>query len=169
MDSIEPIENQTLRLGSEVLSWRVHEYPRHDRGRRWFVISAVFGALLIIYAIATANFMFAVIILMVGIIILVSSFKEPDEIDIILTTTGLVVGNVFYDFRSMKNFSIAYEPPDVKNLYIDFSSIMQPLLSVPLADMDPNAVRELFLKVCPEDLERSEETLTDMVRRLYKL
>ena len=48
MDSIEPIENQTLRLGSEVLSWRVHEYPRHDRGRRWFVISAVFGALLII-------------------------------------------------------------------------------------------------------------------------
>ncbi|MBI4599252.1 hypothetical protein HY734_03610 [Candidatus Uhrbacteria bacterium] len=155
--------------GSPLLSWEVDEYPRHERSRTWYIAGAVVGVLLIVYAIATANFLFAVIILMVGIITLLSTFQDPEKVDVVLTTTGVVIGNSFHDYQEMKDFSIAYSPPDVKLLYLDFQKLWHPMVSIPLEDTDPNEVRGILLQYCPENLNRTDETLTDMIRRLYKL
>lgn len=162
-------EEQVIHIGTPQLEWEVHEYLQHQRSRRWYIIAAVLGVALIIYAIATLNYSFAVIILMVGVIMLLTTFTPPDLISIVITNTGVVVDDMYYDFDAVKNFSIVYEPPDVKNLYLEFHGLTNPLLSIPLEDTDPNVVRDLLLPFCAENLERSEEHLTDMVRRLYKL
>ncbi|HBP00200.1 MAG: hypothetical protein UU48_C0001G0059 [Candidatus Uhrbacteria bacterium GW2011_GWF2_41_16] len=161
--------SEILQYGRALLTWQVDEYLNHERPRSWYVIGAILSVALIIYAIATANFLFAVIILMAGLITLFSTFQSPDRIEVILTTTGVVVGDAFYEFKSMKNFSIIYEPPEIKVLYLDFLKPWMPLLSVPLEEMDPNRVREILLSFCEENITRQEESLTDLVRRLYKL
>ncbi|OGL66891.1 hypothetical protein A2856_00075 [Candidatus Uhrbacteria bacterium RIFCSPHIGHO2_01_FULL_63_20] len=162
-------QDDAIHAGEHLLSWEVDEYPRHERSKRWYVIAAIVGVLLIVYSIWTANFMFALIVLMLGIIILLSTFKEPDRIAVILTTNGLVLGEAFYEYRNLKDFAIVYEPPTVKNLYIDFASKWRPLLTIPLEDTDPNRVREAMLPYLKEDLERTGETLTDVLQRVYKL
>ncbi len=156
-------------IGSPRLEWEVDEYSAHSRSKLWYSIAAVLGVALIVYAIATANFLFAVIILMIGVITLLSSFVPPDRVPVVITNTGVVVSDMYYDFQAIKDFSIAYDPPDVKNLYFEFHSPWHPLLTVPLEDIDPNEVRELLLPYCLENLERVEENLTDVLRRLYKL
>ena len=161
---ISPIE-----IGRPIVEWEVDEYPRHTRSKSWFIIGGIVGVGLIIYAIAVANFLFAVIILMIGIITLLSTFLPPDRIPVLVTTTGVVVGDMYYDFEAVRNFSIAYIPPEVKFLYLEFHSPWQPLLSIPLEEVDPNEVRNNLLPFCMEDLDRTDETLTDVVRRLYKL
>jgi len=162
-------EELQINIGSPQLEWEVDEYPMHQRSKLWYILAAVIGVALIVYAISTANFLFAVIILMVGVITLLSSFVPPDRVPVLITNTGVVVSDMYYDFQAIKDFSIAYDPPHVKNLYFEFHSPWQPLLTVPLDDMDPNEVRELLLPYCLENLQRVEENLTDVLRRLYKL
>jgi len=164
-------ETQTMSVGpgSAKIVWEIDEYPRHARTRNWYLISAFVGVALIIYAIATANFLFAVIILMIGIIMLVSDFKQPDRVTIAITSTGLVIGGTYYDFRAIRDFSLAYEPPEVKILYVTFRQFWQPMLAIPLEDTDPNAVRAELLPFCLENLDRTSETLTETLKRVYKL
>ncbi len=162
-------EELQINIGSPQLEWEVDEFPAHSRGKLWYTISAVLGVALIVYSIATANFLFAVIILMIGVITLLSTFQKPDRVPVILTNTGVVVADMYYDFEAIKDFSLAYDPPHVKNLYFEFHSPWHPLLTVPLEDTDPNEVRSLLLPFCLENLHRVEENLTDVVRRMYKL
>lgn len=159
----------TIQIGDPQLQWEVDEYPRHQRSQWWYIAAAVLGVAMIIYAVATANFLFAVIILMVGVITLLSTFVPPDRVPVVITNTGVVVSDMYYDFEAIKDFAIVYEPPQVKNLYLEFHSPWQPLVTIPLEDMDPTVVRELMLPYCLENLGRVEENLTDVLRRMYKL
>lgn len=155
--------------GRALLAWQVDEYPHHERSRTWYVLGAIGAVALIIYAVITTNFLFAVIIIMAGITTLLSTFQPPEKLDFIITSTGIIIGSSFYRYTDIKNFSIVYEPPEVKNLYLDFEKPWLPLISVPLEENDPNQVRECLLPFCLENLERTNEVLTDVVRRVYKL
>jgi len=161
--------NIYTEYGKILATWQVDEFPNHDRSRVWYALGAIIAVGLIVYAIFTANFLFAVIILLAGLVTMLSTFKPPEKLDVAITSTGVIVGDHYHPFKEIKDFSIAYEPPVVKLLYFDFVSPWTPLISIPLEDNDPNYVRECLLPFCLENLERSEETLTDYVRRLYKL
>ena len=163
-------ENDSLgKYGTALVSWEIDEYPHHERSRTWYVIAGTLSLMFIIYAITTANFLFALIILMTDIIFVLMAFKKPDRLAVVLTNTGMLVGDAYYAYSGMKDFSLLYEPPHIKTLYIDFYSPWRPMLSVPIEEMDPNNLREILLNFCEENLHRNEETLTDILRRLYKL
>lgn len=163
------LDEDYIDAGHVQVSWETWEYPPHERSLLWFIVAGILGAALLVYAIISANYLFAIIVLMMGVILLVNGLRHPDRVDVHITDQGVVVGDVFYGFGVIKDFSIIYEPPDVKVLYIDFNNMWQPLLAVPLEDIDPNAVRDSLLPYVFENLRREEETLTDTIRRLYKL
>jgi len=167
METQESLES--VDIGEPILEWEVDEFMRHERSRAWYILAALAGAAFIVYAVVTANFLFAVIILMIGVITLLTTFKEPERVSIAITTTGILVENTYYDYDAVRNFSIVYQPPDVALLYVDFHSRWHPMLSIPLEQMDPNDVREALRLFCAEDLSRVEERLTDVARRMYKL
>jgi hypothetical protein len=169
MDGEETRNPDAIHAGRHRMGWETDEFVSHQRSRLWYVGMALLGAVLIVYAVATANFLFAVILLMGGIIMLVSSFSPPERVPIVITTLGIVVGDEFYEYKGIKDFSIAYQPPEVKLLYVAFHSVWLPLLAIPLEDEDPNAVRAILLDYVPENLGRTEERLTDTVKRMYKL
>ncbi len=162
-------EPELIGFGNKLIGWEVDEYDRHERGLRWYILATIIGVALIVYAIMTSNFLFAVIILMIGVIIFLSSIREPHRIQVQITDNGIVIGQTFHPYKTIKDFAIVYDPPEVKVLYLDFFSVWRPLMSIPLEDTDPNTVRDALLPYCIENLERTEESLTDLVSRLYKL
>lgn len=162
-------QDETVNIGQPLLQWEVDEYAKHERSRAWYIMASGIGILLILYAIATANYLFAVIILMMGVILFVSMLNDPERISVVITTTGIVVGDMYYDYQSIRDFSIAYDPPHIKILYLDFFEFWHPMISVPLELIDPNVVRKQLLSFCPENLDRTEENLTDLVKRVYKV
>ncbi len=169
MEEQQQDEFDIQAVGAPLANWQIDEYPREQRSTRWYVVMGLAAAACIIYALATANFLFAVIILMIGVITLVTTFQEPARMDVFITTTGIVIGNSFYEFRSINDFSIVYDPPHVKLLYVTFVQAWRPMLAIPLEDVDPNEVRDQLLPYCLENLNRSSERLTDRLRRVYKL
>ncbi len=160
---------EKIDAGASILSWETWEYPPVVRSRRWYIIASTLGLALLLYAIITANFVFAVIIIMFAVITLMRDIRKPDRVQIHLTTGGVVFGHDFYPYQDVRDFSIIYNPPDVKTLYVAFHGALAPTLTVPLEDMNPNDVRKALLPYAFENLNREREYLTDILSRLYKL
>lgn len=160
---------EIIDAGVPLLSWESWEFPLVARSTRWYVVASVVGLGLMLYALLTANFIFGVIVLMFACIILLRDIKKPSRIPVHITTVGLVFGDDLYKFEDIRDFSLTYDPPNVQNLYIAFHGRFQPLLSIDLEDLNPNDVRQTLLPFVFENLEREGESLTDMLRRVYKL
>lgn len=152
-----------------IVSWETWEYPKHSRSRWWYLSAGGLGLLLLLFAVTSGSYMFAVIILMIGLIFFLSHLHEPIRLTVQVTGEGVKIGGHFYPFSEIKNFSIIYKPPAVKLLYLDFVNAFRPLISISLEDVDPNAVRTALLPFVFEDLDRTDETMSDLIARLYKL
>jgi len=157
------------QFGEDIFSWTVDEYERHERGPLWYAVAFIIGVALILYAMISQNFLFAVIIVMTGVIIGLSSLREPQKILFQMTTRGVLLGNEFTPYKQLKSFWIYYEPPHFKNLYIDFRNPITPHLKVPLEDQDPLEVRAALLEFLREELSQEEEPLTELLGRVFKL
>lgn len=170
-ETAEPAPNtfvEELDVGDALISWETWEFPPHQRSRLWYIVMGILCVVLLVYAVFSSNFLFAIVVLMFAVITLVNSIRKPRRLSVHVTTLGIVLGNEFFPYDEMKDFSIVYKPP-VKTLYVDFKNSWKPMASIPLEGIDPNQLREQLLAFVFENLDRDEESLTDTVARLYKL
>ena len=99
-------------------SWRVDEYEKRARSKKWYILAAVAAFLMMLFSFFTSDFLFAVIIVIAVLIFILHSGHEPDQVKISLTEEGIMVGRNFYDYDDIKNFAVVFKPrKDVKNLY----------------------------------------------------
>lgn len=154
--------------GEVLVSWPVDEYENHTRGLLWYLGFTLLGSGALIYSLATQNFLFAVIIIMFGVIIGLSSLRDPRQMDFVVTEIGVGVGHQFFTFKDLKNFWILYDD-ESKNIYFKFNKSLRPHLVIPLYDVNPLPVRELLLEFLDEELEDFEEPLSDYFGRILKL
>ncbi|MFQ6610626.1 MAG: hypothetical protein ACE5D7_07485 [Fidelibacterota bacterium] len=155
--------------GDILMSWKVEEFEKHNRSKTWYISIFIIGGALLIYSIAAANFLFAVIIVMIGIVSLLSSTREPGQLNFSIHEDGIEHGTQFYLYKELKNFWIIYEPPEIKSLYIDFKSALRPHLTIPLKTKNPVDVRRTLLKYIDEDATKEEEPFSDALGRMLKL
>ncbi len=160
---------ETIDAGEPMMSWESWEFPYTERSKRWYFLASTIGLFLILYALFTGNFIFGVIILMFAVITLMRDLKKPSRIPVHITTKGFVFGDNFFGFQDIRDFSLTYDPPTLNTLYLSFHGRMQPMLSVDLEELNPNEIRSILLPFVFENLEREGESLTDVLRRVYKL
>lgn len=169
----DPQEEQTLGevidAGIPMMSWESWEFPMVERSRRWYIVASCAGLFLILYAVFTANFIFGVIVLMFAVITLIQDLKKPGRVPVHITSKGLVFGDQFFGFDQIRDFSLTYDPPTINTLYVSFHGRLQPMLSIGLEELNPNEVRKTLLPFVFENLEREGESLTDVLRRVYKM
>lgn len=160
----------TTDRGKKIMSWQVPEYDKHERGQGWYIIAAIFGLLLLIYSFMSGDFLFAAIIIIAALVIIIHDGQEPMKVDFSITSEGIIVGKRFYDYDEIKDFAIVYKPhQEVKNLYFEFKSIIKPRLSIPLNNFNPLPIRENLLKYLPEDLERTDQPVSEALAKMFKL
>lgn len=149
-------------------SWDVPEIDKYERKKSWYLIASLIFLLLLIYAIFTANFLFAIIIIFITMILYLQEKHETVITTFDITPDGLIIGDKFFAYKEIKNFYIIYEPPEVKKLYIVFKNFLKPRLGIPLLDQNPVKIREILTKYLDEDLEKEYEPLTDKIGRIFK-
>lgn len=165
----EAPDQDTVDVGDILLTWETWEYPPVERSGRWYALATLGGLACLLYAMFSANYIFAVIVVMFAVIIMLRDMKKPARAQVYVTTEGVVFLDRLYPFKEIRDFSITYEPPVIKNLYLTFNVGVRPMLSIPLEDANPNLVRAALLPFVYENLARDGETLTDTLRRVYKL
>src|SRR4030042_4110231 len=113
---------------------------------------------LVIYCIFTANFLFALVIILVVFIVFLRSYYPPKELNFQITEEGILLGNQLFTYDKIKNFYIIYKPPLVKKLFFTLKGFA-PDLSIMLYDNNPLPIREKLLEYLQEDLEKEIETM----------
>lgn len=162
--------SQNDNYSKEYFSWETPEYEKHERTKLWYASAIIIALLLLLFAFSTGNFLFAVIIIITALITILHDGREPDMVKIALTDEGVVVGRKFYDYDEFKNFAIVYKPKqEVKTLYLEFKNVLRPRLSIQLGNMNPLPIRENLLKYLSEDLEQTDQHLSESLAKLFKL
>ncbi len=161
---------QTVEAQEPVVyyEWAILSKPDHERGHWWYIIAGLLGVALVAYSIFTANFLFAVMIVLIAFIIILNDALPARTLQFALTDRGVVVGGKTYPYRAFTGFYIVYEPPRVSKVILELPGVRQDL-SIDLNGMDPLELREFLLQVIPENLERETEPLADILERFFKL
>lgn len=168
MDELE--DNSPEAENSEIISWEVPEYEKHARSKRWYLVFGLVAIGLLIYAALTANFLFAIIVIIAGFVLILNDARNPQGVIVSLTTDGIIVGRKFYDYDELQNFAIVYKPnAGVKQLYFEFKSRTKHRLSLPLKDVNPLYIRENLLKYLFEDAERTDPPVSETLGKMLKL
>lgn len=152
------------------MSWRVPEYQHHHRGILWYIIAIIVVIALIVFCIFTNNFLFAFFIIIATAVLIIDDSRHPNKVRVEINEDGLYLGQKFYDFDEFKNFAIVYKPKEeIKNLYLELKGGVKPRISIPLQNRNPLLIRNFLLKHLDEDLERTNQPLSERLGGLLKL
>jgi uncharacterized membrane protein YdbT with pleckstrin-like domain len=165
---LKPNDNDQLDFGKVFFNWKFSEFTQHQRNRSWYVWGGIIVGALLIFSVFTFNFLFGLIIIMTSLTVLLFA-RSTNEIDFMITEDGVVVNEKLYEYKSLKNFFIIYEPPQIKTLYFEPKNIFIPRIPVDLQDQNPVKIREVLLNYLPEDLERENEPVSEQFSRIFKI
>jgi len=162
-------KKNNFQNGNVLLAWDYPEFVKYKRSKRWYIIALAVVALVLVYSVFSYNFLLAVIAIMAVMVFLMRERSMPRSIKFIIFDTGIEIAGAFFQYGQIKNFSIVYSPPEVKVLYLEFSSKIKPRYTIYLEDADPNKVREVLNEYLEEDLNRKGESFSDAIGRWLKI
>lgn len=160
----------------ELISWNIPEYERHNRGFRWYLIVGIIMAILAGFSLFTPNWLFDtpnylfLIIIILSAVTMILLNAMAGDVDFVITTEGIIIGDKFYDFDDFRHFCVLSKPREnLKVLYLEFRGMFKPRLVIPMQDANPLEVRDILLDYLTEDLERTDESNTDFLSRMFKI
>ncbi|MCX6745348.1 MAG: hypothetical protein NTX82_07565, partial [Candidatus Parcubacteria bacterium] len=156
-------------FGRIFFEWQVPEYTMHERSNAWYIVMAIIGIALVIYSIFTANFLFALIIILATFIVYLRVYYTPKDLICQITEDGIIIGNQFFGYEMLQNFYIIYYPPAIKKLFFRRKGLNLTDISVPLDKMNPVIIRKQLLDYLNEDLEKEHQSMADLIEMLFKL
>lgn len=160
---------QALITGQDAFAWETASFPGRERGPGWYLALAAAALFLIAYAVWTANFLFAFLILLGAVLLILASQKKPRKVLVQIGDLGIVWDGQLSLFQDLDTFAIVYQPPLTKTLYIERKAGVVPRLAISLEDQDPVALRDHLRRYVREDLDLQTEHLSDIVARLLKI
>jgi hypothetical protein len=133
------------------ISWQALEYEYKDKkSRDWFwalgVIVFATAATSIIYA----NYFFAILIILSGVLLGFFANKEPEVIQYELNEKGLKAGSKFYPFETVLAFFVRSESNP--HLFLKIDRAAMPRVSMPIEAESAEIIKSKFVeKGIPEE------------------
>lgn len=156
------------KYGRILAEWTVPEYIQYKRTLGWMIVMGGLAAVLLIHALATRNFLFAIIIMIVSAIVYLHERRQPDQLEFLILEGGIVLGERYYPYKELTAFWIIYEPP-VKLIYFGVNQTMRKELPIHLEDQNPLVIRRILLQYIEEDFEKEDESTEEALARLMRL
>ena len=161
---------EQMASAQDLFVWEAPSFEPVERGPKWCVWMMAVAVWLVVYAVFTANCLFAFIVLLTSIILILGGNKEtPRNVLIQIGSNGVVYDGTFYQFDELSDFAILFQPPETKLLYIQPKGLTGVRMRIHLDDQDPIALRNHLKKYIDEDLNLQEEHFSDTVARLLKI
>ncbi len=169
MASLSKEVQEAVILDQDQFVWETLSYKKYNRTKSWYFAMAMAAILFVAYAVITANFLFAFIVILTVILLLLLGSREPRQILVQVGMDGLVWDGSLHLYEDIDDFAIVYNPPVAKTLYVNFRSAARPRLAIQLEDVDPVDLRAFLGQFVREDGDLRGEPISDIVGRLLKL
>ncbi len=169
MQSFSPEIEEALIQSQDQFVWEAPAFEQFQRGPVWYFVMAIVTVFLVAYAIWTANFLFAFIIVLGALLLLLVGNKKPNKILVQVGDNGIVYNGKLILYQDIENFAIVYHPPVVKRLIIELRSMTQPRIPLILENEDPVALRNYLRIYLNENFDLQYEPFSDTLARLLRL
>jgi len=150
----------------ENIQWSAPEFEHYQKSKSWFLITGGIAAVLLLWAIFTKSFLFALLIALGYFTIAIYAAKRPKQIQLAITPKGIKIEKSLYEFENLRSFWIFYDPPEIRELSLRSKKSIMPYIKIPLGEQNPVEVRQILIKYLPEKKHR--ESLIDNLARQTK-
>ncbi|MFA6416065.1 MAG: hypothetical protein WCW56_01095 [Candidatus Paceibacterota bacterium] len=146
------------------LRWQAPEYNQTKRHPDWSWMVGILAFIVIILAIIFKNFLFALIVLLGAYSIITLEKREPNWPEIEISDKGILVGNNFYSYESVKSFWVE-DNKDIDVLILHSGRLIFPYIHIYFYEIDPAEVQRTLAKFLPE--LKPKETAIDKVSEYF--
>lgn len=146
-----------------IVSWEARQFENVPRNRGWYVVLFITLVILLAYGLFTDNFLLGIIVILVGLLFYLFEKRESQSFKFSITTEGVRAHKNLYEFSSLEDFWIFYEPAGRKELSLKSSKKIMPYIHLPLGTANPLDIREALLPFLPE-IEH-EESIVDSLEK----
>lgn len=151
------------------LKWQVPEYPQYERGRFWYVGAAIIGVALLIYAVVTGNFLFALIVVFGVVISVASSWHPPKIVELRLYEEGVKLNDMYYPWEKFQSYWVVKNDEGTLHLGLDLKNWLRSDLYVPVKNHSLEEVETFLSKYLKKNPERKEEPISYFLGRKLKI
>ena len=148
------------RPAFSLIKWEAPEYEYRPKSPNWFWSAGIISAAVAAASVLLGNILFAILVLLAGFSVILFGGRRPKIIWFSLTAQGIQIGDRLFPYDNIRSFWIHYDPPYKKILSIELKKVFMPMMLIPLADNDPNVIREHLIKFIKE--RRHEESFTEI-------
>jgi len=148
-----------------VTSWLTHLSPPTSRERIWYIVG-ILGISAVLVAYLTHDFLFTIILILAGFILLLNAYRPHHPHQITVHATGISINDEHHHFADMKSFWIDYQP-HIKEISIELKKGYSPIMKIPLEDANPLEIRQAMISYVPE--REHEQSLLDHIVRLIRI
>ncbi len=151
------------------VTWSSPEYHHYDKDIGWFWITGIITAIIFGVAIWQSNFLFAVFILIAGMLMMFWGNRSPEVLNFILNEKGLdMVGKRFYPFDDLDGYAIlpTYEHEDLSHLVLKEKGRIKGYVKIIVANQKCEEIDNFlskYLKVIEHD-----DSMTEHISRMLK-
>ncbi len=132
------------------LEWSALEYEEKERSKDWFWALGIIVVTSALAAIIYANYFFATLIILSGVLLGFFAIKKPDVVWYELNSKGLVIRTRLYPYENIKSFWTQREPKSF--LFIKSERVFMPMITIPTPENLLEKIRASFLeKNIPEE------------------
>ncbi|GEM_PF-4026189 len=160
--------------------WSFEEFEHHHHSIVWKVIVAVLLLTGIGLSAWQRNITLSFLLLSVGVVLIAREFQGPEMMRVLIREGALELlfedhhnegrsATTVIPWEQFRHFWMIYQPPDVRYMYFHFTSALQPRLKIPLVEENPVEIRETLRRFLEEDLENTNEPITDALARVFKI
>jgi hypothetical protein len=160
---VEKEKNTGIATSTALFSWQAKQFENVPRSQRWYVLLFLMLVALLAYGLFTDNFLLGIIVILVGLVFYLFEKRESQTFTFAITSEGVQAHNRLYEFSSLEDFWIFYQPGGRKELSLKSSKKIMPYIHIPLGEADPSQVRGILLRFLPE--VQHEESIVDSLER----
>jgi hypothetical protein len=132
------------------LRWQAYEHEHFERGSDWFWALGISAVCLAVIAILFHNALFGLLIIVAAATMALHVREAPPLSLFEISERGVKVDDVLHHWDDIISFWVEEDNDAAPTLLIDTTKILSPNLIIPLADMEPAAVRAALIDHCPE-------------------
>jgi hypothetical protein len=157
------------KYGELVLSWYAPEYLEQERDEKWVIVAGVISLSLITWSLWKGVYSLAIIVVLFSGLYFLTHRNKPKEINIALTTSGILFDKRYFPYSEMESFWVIFDPNNqVKTLNFLLKTGVFREITLQLSNQDPMEVRS-FLSAHVFEMEGRTESLIEKVIRILKL
>ena len=153
--------------GEVLLHWQAPEHEPLELGPRSRTIVTLLLIAIIAYALYTNSPLMAITFILIGVVGYLSLYREPRILSFLVTGKGIITGNEFYEFSTLRSFFVYTEPPFSGILSVQTAGKLVPYVHIPIGSVSIDVLRDTLDEFIPE--EKHEPGLIDTLEKLLHI